>query len=367
MNPFVARLTRCMERMQEQQITQLLVTSTPNLYYLTGQKMETGERMKALLLIPGANPRLFLHQMFSEEINLPDGVELILWQDEDDPVKRLADCLSEGEKLAVDQNWPSCYLIDLQRSLPLLSVQKSEFVEKLREIKDDTEVNILRQASRIADAVLHQVIQLQHFPATERQMAETIRSFFGEHQVQELSFTPIIGFGKNSANPHHVISDSGLFPDQAMVVDMGGVYQHYCSDITRTFFYGRPNGQFEEIFKIVKEAQEKAIAMVKPGVTFADIDRTIRDEFGKWGYEQRFIHRTGHGIGLELHEGPFLHQANHGTIEAGMVFSIEPGIYLPGQFGVRIEDIVSVTASGCELLTLSPKEVHYLEIQEFIG
>jgi Xaa-Pro dipeptidase len=364
MKPFVGRLQRCMESMQAERMSQLIVSSTANLFYLTGQRIDTGERMCCLLLDQDKPPALFIHQMFQGQLTLPDEIELVVWSDENDPIALLSEYVSGTGIIGIDQNWISSFLIDLMHAQPGLQPVKSRIVEKLREIKDENEINILRQSARIADAVMHQVVELQHLPTTELQMAETIRSFFGEHQVRELSFPPIIGFGKNSAHPHHESGAAGLIPDQTIVIDMGGVYQHYCSDITRTLFYGRPNKEFEEVYRIVLAAQEEAIAMIKPGVRFADVDRMIRKEFAARGYDRYFTHRTGHGVGLELHEGPFLHQHNLDEMRPGMVFTIEPGIYLPGRFGVRIEDVVVVTDTGCEVLTLSPKEVRYIDIRE---
>ncbi|MFJ9501313.1 M24 family metallopeptidase [Brevibacillus centrosporus] len=364
MKPFTGRLQRCILSMQSERMSRLLVSSTANLYYLTGQPISTGERLSCLYFDGESKPKLFIHQMFAGQLSLPEEIETILWADEDDPVALLAEHVGTDGEIAIDLTWSSSYLIDLLRLRPQLLPVKSHIVEKLREIKDECEVNTLRQSARIADAVMHQVVELQYYPATEREMAETIRSFFGEHSVHDLSFQPIIGFGKNSANPHHEIGMTSLIPEQALLIDMGGVYHSYCSDITRTLYYGKQNQRFEEIYKIVRAAQEKAIEMIRPGVRFADVDRMIRSEFAKVGYDRFFTHRTGHGLGLELHEGPFLHQKNEEEMQAGMVFSIEPGIYLPGEFGVRIEDIVVVTEAGCEILTQSPKEISYIDIRE---
>ncbi len=362
-NVYSKRMQKSVQTMTAAQMNHMIVASRPNLVYLTGQELDTGERLSCLLLDGEANPKFFVHQMFAGQLRLPDEVEVILWRDEDHPVELLSTYIGQQHQVGVDQNWPSAFLIDLMKAHPSLKIAKSGIVEKQRECKDEAEINTLRQSSRIADAVMHQVLELQYLPTTERQMGETIRSFFAEHQAHELSFKPIIGFGPNTANPHHELSDAGLLPEQAIVLDIGGIFQHYCSDITRTVFYGKPNERFAEIYQIVREAQEKAIAMVKPGVRFADIDLMIRREFAKWNYAEYFTHRTGHGLGLELHEGPFLHAKNTDQMQAGMVFSIEPGIYLPGEFGVRIEDIVVVTETGCEVLTLSPKEVQYLDVK----
>ncbi len=359
-------MLKCIEKTELNQFDHLVVTSSFNLKYLLGSTIDTGERMTVLIVSPGKKAKLFIHQMFSDQVPLTNELDIVYYSDEMDPLKVLAANFSSHERLGIDQNWLCSYLIDLLETLPGIKVEKSTIVEKLREIKEGQEIDILRQSARIADAVMYQILQLQHFPSTERDVAGTISSFFAEHGVNELSFKPIIGFGKNSANPHHTITNQMCLPDQPILIDMGGVFNHYCSDITRTFYLGSKNQQFEDLYEIVKETQMQAIEMVKPGVAFSEIDLFVRRAFAKWGYEEFFIHRTGHGIGLELHEGVSIHQKNHEVIRPGMAFSIEPGLYVPDQYGIRIEDIVVVTDDGCEVLNKCSKEVQYLDFVEMV-
>jgi Xaa-Pro dipeptidase len=145
-----------------------------------------------------------------------------------------------------------------------------------------------------------------------------------------------------------------------VVIDMGGVYQHYCSDVTRTFAIGQASLQQHEVYEVVREAQRKAIETVRPGIPVGEVDRAARQVIEAAGYGAYFTHRTGHGLGIEVHEEPYVHGDNPQLIEPGMVFSIEPGIYLPGAFGVRIEDIVIVTDDGCECVTKFPKDLRVL-------
>lgn len=362
MEPYSTRLLKCFTQIETAKLDHLVVTSHYNLYYLLGEKIDTGERMTVLLLSPGQKAKLFIHQMFADQVPASSEIDVIYYSDEINPIQILAKNFSSHERLGIDQNWFCSYLIDLLKTIPAITVEKSSIVEKLREIKEELEIDILRQSARIADAVMYQIVQLQHLPATEKEVSVTIKSFFAEHGVDELSFKPIIGFGRNAANPHHTISDKVCQLDQPILIDMGGLFQNYCSDITRTFYLGRRNQQFEDLYKIVRETQEKAIEMVRPGIAFSEIDLFVRTSFAKWGYDQFFIHRTGHGIGLELHEGPSIHRNNHDVIQPGMAFSIEPGLYVPDQYGIRIEDIVVVTDSGCEVLNKCSKEVQYLEL-----
>ncbi|MBY6052113.1 Xaa-Pro peptidase family protein [Cytobacillus firmus] len=357
-----SRLIRSMQETELNGYDHLVVSSTYNLKYLLGANFDTGERMTVLLLSPGKNAKLFIHQMFSDQIPEFNGIEIVYYSDDMDPVKTLASHFANKERLGIDQTWLCSYFIDLLNHLPEINFEKSTIVEKLREIKDAQEIDTLRQSAKIADAVMYQILQLQHFPCTERNVAATIKSFFAENGVNELSFKPIIGFGKNSANPHHTISDQVCQLDQPILIDMGGLFKNYCSDITRTFYLGRRDQKFEDIYKIVHDTQLQVIDRIKPGISFSEIDLFVRSSFEKWGYEENFIHRTGHGIGLELHEGVSIHKNNHDLVVPGMAFSIEPGLYFPNQFGIRIEDIVVVTDEGIEVLNNSSKEVQYLEL-----
>ncbi|MEH7346507.1 Xaa-Pro peptidase family protein [Bacillus sp. JJ1532] len=361
MEPYSTRLKNCLHELESNRFDHLVVTSIYNLKYLLGANIDTGERMTALLLSFKKKPKLFIHQMFFDQVPTSTEIEIVYYSDEMNPLQMLATNFLNQEKLGIDQNWLCSYLIDLLKEFPEITFEKSTIIEKLREIKDEQEIDTLRQSAKIADAVMYQILQLQHFPASEKEVARTIKSFFAEHGVEELSFNPIIGFGENSANPHHVITDQMCRMDQPILIDMGGVFKEYCSDITRTFFLGRRNQKFEDLYKVVHEAQLQAIEMVKPGVLFSEIDLFIRSLFAKKSYHQYFIHRTGHGIGLELHEGVSIHKNNHDVIQPGMAFSIEPGLYFPNKYGIRIEDIVVVTKNGCEVLTNCSKEVQYIE------
>ena len=362
LEPYSTRRSECFKNIEANNYDHLIVTSIYNLKYLLGANIDTGERMTVLLLSPGKKAKLYIHEMFHDQVPITNELEVEYYSDELEPIQILAANFSSYQRLGIDQNWLCTYLIDLLKTHPAIKVEKSTIVEKMREIKDQNEIDILRQSARIADAVMYQILQLQYFPATEREVADTIKSFFSEHGVNELSFKPIIGFGKNSANPHHTISSQTSKPEQPILIDMGGLFHNYCSDITRTFYLGKKNQQYEDLYQIVKDAQEQAIEMVKPGVTFSEIDLFVRKTFAKYEYDEFFIHRTGHGIGLELHEGLSIHQNNHDVIQEGMVFSIEPGLYFPERYGIRIEDIVVVTQKGYEVLNKCNKEVQYLEL-----
>lgn len=361
MHSYRERLLNCTKQIEGSSFNCLLVSSKPNLRYLLGVELDTGERLTALLLNPNESPKLFIHEMFREKLKLDDlGIEIIPYVDSVSPVDLLFSNFKHS--VGVDKDLPSHFFIKLMKAYGELEFHTNYIVEKMREKKEPSEVRAIRKSSRIADAVMHQITQLQIFPATEKDLAKNIEDFFGEHGVDELAFKPIIGFGENSASPHHSISNKNSSLNQPILIDMGGVYEGYYSDITRMNYFGSKNSEFEEVYKIVQDVQKQAIEMVKPGIRFSEIDCFIRKELNKWNYEKYFIHRTGHGIGLELHEGPFIHENNLDTVEEGMIFTIEPGVYIPNKFGVRIEDTIVVHEEGCECLNLSSKELQYLNL-----
>lgn len=190
---------------------------------------------------------------------------------------------------------------------------------------------------------------------TESEIQDKVKQFNAELEVFELSFTPLICFGENGAEPHHDSDETILEENQAIIVDIGGRKDGYCSDMTRSFFYGTPDEAYMTVYNLVKDANLAAIKAVKPGVTFKDIDNAARQVIAAAGYGEAFTHRTGHGIGINVHEFPDVSSVNDMICEAGMIFSIEPGIYLREKFGVRIEDLVLVTEDGCEVLNQYPK------------
>lgn len=346
-------------------VSHLIVSSVPNLLYLTGRALDTGERLVVLLLSgQSQSPRLFIHEMFANLAEGLEGVDCVVWSDHENPVALLVDAIRRERgtsRVGIDTTWMSGFLLELQRLCPDLQTAQSRVVEDLREVKDDHEIALMRRSSRIADAVMHEVVQFQGFPASEVRIAEVVRQLFAEHQVPHLAFPPIVGFGPHSANPHCVPGEHWARPNQVALVDIGGVYQHYCSDITRMVYFGRRNERVEEVYQVLRDVHEAALSRIRPGMTFAALDTFIRTALARRGYDQYFIHRTGHGLGLEAHEQPSIHHNNQREMREGMVLTVEPGIYFPGEFGIRIEDVIVVTPSGCEVLTLSPRDIQYVD------
>ena len=190
-----------------------------------------------------------------------------------------------------------------------------------------------------------------------------MRKFFGDREfirqgAEGSSFTTIVCFGANAADPHHEPDGTVLEEGQCVLIDMGCIRERYCSDMTRTFVCGRPDAEFEKVHNLVREANERAEAFIRPGVRFCEIDAAARDYIAAAGYGEYFNHRLGHFIGQTVHEKGDVSSANTAEAKPGMIFSIEPGVYLPGRFGVRVEDLVLVTETGCERLNLEDKHWH---------
>ena len=236
-------------------------------------------------------------------------------------------------------------------------VDVSQIIDRVRMIKDDEEKELMRRASLLNDKACQRVINSISEGKSEKDVAKDLLAIHEELKVDGLSFDPIIAYGANGANPHGTVGNRYVKPGDAIIIDMGGIKDNYCSDMTRTVFWKQPSEKAREVFEIVLEAQKRGVAAVKPGVRFCDIDAACRDYITEKGYGEFFTHRTGHHIGLECHEYGDISSINETKCEPGMIFSIEPGIYLPGEFGVRIEDLVLVTEDGCEVLNKLNKEL----------
>lgn len=234
-------------------------------------------------------------------------------------------------------------------------VPTSGLVESLRIVKDARELAAIQEAAALTDAALAYACE-QHGPgSSERQLAWTIERFMRERGADNVSFPPIVAAGSNGAMPHHRPDDQPVKAGEPVVIDIGAIVDGYCSDLTRTIYWGAASEKFRTIYRIVRQAQEAAIAALRPGVKCAEIDSVAREHIRQAGYGDRFGHGLGHGVGLQIHEAPPVRPAAETVLQAGMVVTIEPGIYLPGWGGVRIEDLLVVEPDGARLLSHAPK------------
>ena len=221
----------------------------------------------------------------------------------------------------------------------------------LRAVKEGTEAEVLRKSCHIAAKAFGIVKPRIKTGCTERSVYRELEDVMQSMGAKGPSFNLIVGFGPDSAMPHHETSERRLKNNEAVLLDYGCVYEHYCSDITRTYFHGKPTGEFKKVYAIVDAAQKAGLSKVRAGARARDVDAACRNLISDAGYGQYFIHGTGHGVGLEIHEYPRLNTKFEAVLRAGMAVTVEPGIYLHGKFGVRIEDSVLVTKTGCEILT----------------
>jgi Xaa-Pro aminopeptidase len=354
------RLARAAKETAAANLDALILTPSPDLLYLVGYDAPLLERLTALIARPNGSHLLIVPELERPRAAASAAGELLdiqIWRDGDDPFETVAHHLPDGKTLgAADRMW-AMHLIGLQKALTRSTfVLASTVMTRLRIRKDESEIQLLGRAGRSADETFNLIIR----EGLSGQPEETVSRRLSELLVQtgcDSAAFAIVGSGPNGASPHHDASDRKIRSGEAVVLDFGGRVGGYCSDMTRTVSVGEPNAETKEVHEIVRLAQEAAFDAVKPGVPAQDVDRAARQVIEEAGYGDHFIHRTGHGIGLEEHEHPYIVEGNTETLEPGMCFSIEPGIYLEGRFGVRIEDIVAVTQDRATRLNHAPREL----------
>lgn len=350
------RLEAVIQKMKEDNLPQMLVADRKAIFYLTGKMIHPGERLIALYLNTNGNHKFFINELFP--IHEDIGIEKVWFNDTQDGIKIVSEHVDKNAPIGIDKNWPSRFLLRLMElEAGSKFINSSYIIDTLRMCKDDEEIDLMKKASQINDAAMEKLQQALLKDLTEKQIAAESTKIYEELGADGHSFPTIVGYGANGADPHAKPGQSKLKPGDAVVLDMGCVKDFYCSDMTRTVFYKEAPEKAREVFEIVLEANKRAISLVKPGVRFCDIDAAARDYINEKGYGKYFTHRTGHSIGIETHDMGDVSSVNTDVLKPGMIFSVEPGIYLPGEFGVRIEDLVLVTEDGHERLNKLNKEL----------
>ncbi|MEE8498254.1 MAG: M24 family metallopeptidase, partial [Acidimicrobiia bacterium] len=259
-----------------------------------------------------------------------------------------------------DTTW-STFLLGLQAAMPGTRFEDaSPLTRELRMRKQPEEIRYLREAAEATDRVVSRLESMRFSGRSEADLANAIRSMTVE-EGHDIATFDIVASGPNSASPHHEPTDREIESGDTVVVDFGGRHRGYCSDTTRTFSVGEPTPEVAHAHDVLEAAQAAGRAAIAPGVTAASVDEATRLVIEEGGYGERFIHRTGHGIGLEGHEHPYIVEGNRLLLEAGMAFSIEPGIYVPGEWGMRLEDIVVCGESGVDELNRSERHLRIVE------
>ncbi len=395
---FRDRIQRVSHAAADAGLTAVVVGTGAELQFLTGSTISSHERLTALVIpalrqgvgdkattVAGGKAVLIAPEVERGDIvgttleHLDLTIEL--WQDGTNPYEIVANAVTPGivhsanvqadstapTTIAVGESLPALHLLPILKACNAEAVLTTEVLREIFMAKDATELAQLRKAGAAIDRVFDHVPELLQPGKTERDVAEKLHALILEYGHASVDFV-IVGSGANGANPHHSYSDRVLETGDVVVVDIGGTLPSgYHSDCTRTFVVsGNANldgsetpylQQAREVWEVLRRAQEAGAAAVQPGVTAGEIDAIVRTVVEDAGYGEFFIHRTGHGIGLSVHEEPFIMAGNQLELVPGMAFSIEPGIYLPGKFGMRLENIVAVTDSGCESFNNQPHDL----------
>jgi Xaa-Pro aminopeptidase len=355
------RLARAADTAGSAGLDAMIVAPSADLVYLAGYAPPPLERLTCLIVRPGADPVLVVPRLeapLAETGGAAELTEVRAWEETEDPYALVRSIVgAEAEQLACTHRMWASHLLSLQGVLPEATfVPAAEVMGRLRSIKDPQELDLLKRAARYADEALGRLLQTRLETRSERDVARALAALLLETGNDESTFT-IVGSGPNGASPHHEPSNREIQFGDAVVIDFGGRTDGYCSDVSRTVAVGTSAAELPHVHEVVMEAQEEAFRTIAPDVPAQEVDRAARRVIERAGFGDLFVHRTGHGIGLEEHEWPYIVEGNDEPLRPGMCFSIEPGIYLPGEFGVRIEDIVAVTGTGAQRLNHAARDL----------
>ncbi|WP_353816641.1 M24 family metallopeptidase [Agromyces sp. SYSU T00266] len=356
---FAARIRRAARSAADADLAGVVVAPGPDLEYLTGYVPVTTERLTMLVIPADGEPSLIvpkLERPDAERAVAAPILRLVDWMDGDDPYEAAAPLLAPGRYAISDAAW-AMHLLGLQDRLATTSfASMTSALPMLRAVKGADELVRLAAAAAAADAAYRDILGVRFAGRAEADVAADLAAALRAHGHSQVDFT-VVGSGPNGANPHHERGDRVIEVGDMVVLDFGGLKHGYGSDTTRTVHVGEPTDEERAVHELVVRAQQSGFEAVRPGVPCQEIDRVARAVIADAGYGEYFIHRVGHGIGMTTHEPPYMVEGEVTPLEPGMCFSIEPGVYLPGRFGVRIEDIVTVTADGGRRLNTTPHEM----------
>ncbi|MFD7402206.1 aminopeptidase P family protein [Streptomyces sp. NPDC059866] len=356
-----ARMERAARAAADAGLTGLLVAPGPDLVWLTGYApTATTERLTLLVLTAGQDPVLVVPTLEAPDAAKAPGAPALSlrdWTDGKDPYVATAALLDATGHFGVSDNAWAMHLLGLQKALPGSSYASlTEALPMLRAVKDAAELELLAAAGAAADATYEEIRKVPFAGRRESDVARDLDGLLRRFGHAQVDFT-IVASGPNGANPHHEVGDRVIERGDMVVLDFGGLKNGYGSDTSRTVHVGEPTEEERRVHDIVREAQEAGFRAVRPGAACQEVDRAARAVIADAGYGEYFIHRTGHGIGVTTHEPPYMIEGEEQPLVPGMCFSVEPGIYLPGRFGVRIEDIVTVTEDGGRRLNDTTREL----------
>ena len=362
---YAARMARVADDALAAGLDGVLVTPGPDLVWLTGYRPTAiTERLTMLVLTIDAPPTLLVPVLERPDAEAAEGsvsVRISDWADGTDPYETASRLLRADARFGISDSAWAMHLLGLQTALPDTRYRAlSQSLPMMRAVKDANELGRLSTAGAAADATYGEIVKVKFAGRRETEVAADLARLLREFGHEQVDFT-VVGSGPNGANPHHEAGDRVIEQGDAVVLDFGGLMYGYGSDTTRTVCVGEPSAQVRKIHEIVRRAQQAAFEAVRPGVPCQEIDRVARAVITEAGYGEEFIHRTGHGIGVTTHEPPYMVEGEEQRLRRGMCFSIEPGIYLAGRFGVRIEDIVTVTNGGGERFNQTDRALRIVE------
>lgn len=347
------RLLSLQASMAENSIDLTAIGPTANMRYLLGFMPHPDERL-CLLLVSREFVRIVVPDLNRDELAAHTDVDLISWKDSEGPqnaLKTALDGFNNEVVVAVDGAMRADQLLHLQSTVtPKLTIPAEILISPLRACKSKDEIDALTRAAAQAHRAMQAAIDACKPGITEAEVAWEAEKTFRMDGAEEVCFT-LVASGPNGAYPHHHSGNRRFKEGDAIIIDIGASLNGYKSDITRMVHLGRPSSEFLQAYSAVLRANKKAAEGVKPGVTSGEVDNLARETLEDEGYGPYFLHRTGHGIGLDIHEPPWIMAGDKTILKEGMVFSIEPGVYMEGQFGIRVEDIVAVTQTGVRVLT----------------
>lgn len=357
------RLLKLTNILSEEGVDGCILGPTEDIEYIAGIKLFKDERFAGFFLFSDGSWFFISPELYYEEFRnkLGEKAHIYVWSDNEGVNKAFKEAAKEyaleGKNIAVNAGIRAVDLIDMKQIMKSNFVNGDKMLEQFRIIKDEEEKECLAKAAEIADRTFEEIIKFIKPGITERAISDKIKELLMELGGEELSFETIVASGPNSSMPHYN-DDKRVIEEQDLVIlDYGCRYKGYCSDISRTVFIGEPTEEQKKIYEIVLRANTEAEKVVKEGVKAEDIDKTARKIIADEGYGRYFINRTGHGIGLADHEAPYIKDGNEEVLKTGMSFSVEPGIYIPGKFGMRVEDIVMVDGEGPIIFNKANKDM----------
>lgn len=349
--------------MKKSDMDAMMIGPSDDLQFLMEYSPQADERFQAMFLLADERYFYISPELTYEEISekLEEGADIHTWGDHEgfvnNTVKAMRKYGLEKKTIGINNGIIAIRLLDIRDSIEVKFVNGHEIMENLRIMKDANEIKKLRKAAKLADEVMMETINYIKPRLTEKDIKEKIKELFMRKGADGLSFEPIIASGKNSSKPHYNEDSRVIQENDIIILDLGCKYKGLCSDISRTVFVGGITDEQRKIYNIVKESNIAAENFAKKGVKSKDVDKAARDIIDKAGYGKNFINRTGHGIGFSVHEAPDIKGGSDQVLDTGMAFSIEPGIYIPNKFGIRIEDIVVISENGPEILNKATKEI----------